>query len=344
MNNIITPSKYRSRAFDGNVIAFSISYQRENLLARGMGYEHLRELLVRLARNILRHGASLAYGGNWEEKEGSFTYELLRLISAEQEDNSIGGPDSSKPIGKLYNHTSWPYYLKITPGIEARWIHCCRIIRVTQQDARLTDADIVADTDAENKQPRTLFNTAVTLSAMRRLSMEGISISIPDAPSEDIPPVVARIALGGKVNSYSGFMPGIFEEALLTLRHQRPLYILGGFGGAAELLARVLLDTGHDRPPELTLAWHEAKCAPLTQLLQSAAQFPIPPGCILTEQALDELFRFVCSARNNLSGTLNTGLTDSETRELLTTRNVPTAVRLIRLGLANQNKLPPLAA
>ena len=47
-------SKYRSRAIANNVIAFSISYQRENMLARGMGLEHLRELLIRLARPILR--------------------------------------------------------------------------------------------------------------------------------------------------------------------------------------------------------------------------------------------------------------------------------------------------
>ena len=31
---------------------------------------------------------SLAYGGDWVEREGNFTYELLNLISAEQEDKS----------------------------------------------------------------------------------------------------------------------------------------------------------------------------------------------------------------------------------------------------------------
>lgn len=86
-----SPKKYRSTAMHRNVIAFSISYQRENLLARGLGIEHVRELLIRLARPILRQGASLAYGGNWKETNDNFTYDLLRLISAEQEDNSHGG-------------------------------------------------------------------------------------------------------------------------------------------------------------------------------------------------------------------------------------------------------------
>ena len=53
-------SRYRSSTMAGKVIALSISYEKDNLLARGMGLEHLRELLVRLARPLLRRGASLA--------------------------------------------------------------------------------------------------------------------------------------------------------------------------------------------------------------------------------------------------------------------------------------------
>ena len=130
-----TPRKYRSRAIEQSVIAFSVSYQRENLLARGMGLEHLRELLIRLARPILRQGASLAYGGHWKETEDNFTYDLLRLISAEQEDNSLGGSDTNLQIGILYNHSAWPHYLGISRTIEAQWINACRIVRVTQQQA-----------------------------------------------------------------------------------------------------------------------------------------------------------------------------------------------------------------
>jgi hypothetical protein len=77
--------RYRSRGIADKVIGLSISYQHDNLLARGLGLEHLRELLIGLARPLVRQGASLAYGGNWNETEDNFTYELLRLISAEQE-------------------------------------------------------------------------------------------------------------------------------------------------------------------------------------------------------------------------------------------------------------------
>jgi hypothetical protein len=92
---VVNPSKYRrQRLLRPLPIAFLISYERADLLARGLGLEHLRELLIRLARPILRCGASLAYGGNWEEREDNFTYDLPTLISAEQndqEDDVLGG-------------------------------------------------------------------------------------------------------------------------------------------------------------------------------------------------------------------------------------------------------------
>jgi hypothetical protein len=43
-------------------------------------------------------------------------------------------------------------------------------------------------------------------------------------------------------------------------------------------------------------------------------------------------------------GLLFTGLGDQETRELLTTRDVATAVRLVHTGLTNSKKLPLLPA
>lgn len=338
-------SKYRSRVIADNVVAFSISYQRDNMLARGMGLEHLRELLIRLARPILRQGASLAYGGHWKETEDNFIFPLLRLISAEQEDNSMGGPDSSLQIGKLYNHSPWPGYLDVTPKIEAQWINCCRVVRITQQLAGFSGAEIVPDANADEADPRTLFNRAITLSAMRRLMMQPMSIDIPDVPRpESIPPVTARILLGGKADSYSGFLPGIFEEALTTLQWERPVYLLGGFGGAAEILANAMLATGTDRPRELTLEWHKERNPALVQLLESARQFAAPPGLDGMENSLDVLFEFVLRARADLSGTLRTALSDGQTRELLKTSNIANAVHLVRSGLIADKNLPSLPA
>jgi SLOG cluster2 len=344
---VSSSSKHRSRQLFDTVIGFSIAYQQDNLLERGFGMEHLREMLLRLARMMLRQGASLAYGGHWkEESEDNFTYNLLRLINAEQEDNISGGPDTSLNIGRLYSHSSWPYYLKITPSIEAQWINCCRIVRISQEDAGFEGDEIVPDAEAYRTSYRALFNAAVTLSAMRRLMMQPRTVPVPELDyKENIPPVVARVILGGKTSGFSGFMPGIFEEALVTLEVRKPLYLLGGFGGAAETLAQALLakpDT--PRPPEFTVAWHEENTPGYAQLLESAADFRLPVGFLPPEAAFEALWQKIVEARKNLSDILQTGLNDDKTRELLVTCEMNTAIQLVREGLTEKKKLTVLPA
>jgi hypothetical protein len=50
----------------------------------------------------------------------------------------------------------------------------------------------------------------------------------------------ARIVLGGRTEEYRGIMPGIAEEALLSLQAKQPLFLMGGFGGCARDLAQTL--------------------------------------------------------------------------------------------------------
>lgn len=50
-----------------------------------------------------------------------------------------------------------------------------------------------------------------------------------------------RICFGGKTSGYGGWMPGIFEEAVFALLRRKPLYLVGGFGGAATDVAKALL-------------------------------------------------------------------------------------------------------
>jgi hypothetical protein len=336
------PSRYRFQSGQKKVISFSISHEKDNLLARGLGIEHLRDLLIRLARQIVRQGLSLAYGGHWKETDDNFTLDLLRLISDEQQDNSMAGPDSSLQIGMLYNHSAWPHYLEITPKIEAQWINCCRIIRVTQEQAGLRGPDIVQNYDPKDSRSR--FNAAVTASAMRRLSMHNSTIAIQDVnPSESIPQIDARILLGGKMDSYSGFLPGIFEEALVTLALQRPVYLLGGFGGATGVLADAILKPGA-RPEELTLSWHKKHNPSLRPLLNTLSKRGAPPQFVPPKDQHDSLFSWIQKARVKPAEVLKTGLSDDDTRTMISTRSVTTAVRLVRQGLESNNKLNPLPA
>jgi hypothetical protein len=337
-------SKYRSVAIAQQVIAFSISYQREDLLARGLGVDHLRELLVRLARPLLRQGANLAYGGNWKESEDNLTYELLRLISAEQEDASVGESPTGPTIGRLYNHLAWPHYLEVTPLIEAQWITCCRIVRVTQADADFAPTEIIAADDVASNSVAVRFNTACCLSAMRRLMHEAMTIAIPDAQTETIPAVMGRIALGGKTSSFSGFVPGVFEEALVAFEKNCPLYLIGGFGGATEVLTRALLTETAALPPEFTVEQHEKMQPGYSELMSHLQKARLPTRARAPQTVLTDLWQRITAARASLAASLNTGLTEDETRELMTTRDMQAAIRLVKSGIAKRCNLPQLPA
>ena len=52
--------------------------------------------------------------------------------------------------------------------------------------------------------------------------------------------IQARIVLGGRVEGYMGAMPGIAEEACLSLEADQPVFLLGGFGGCARDIAETL--------------------------------------------------------------------------------------------------------
>lgn len=125
----------------------------------------------------------------------------------------------------------------------------------------------------------------------------------------------ARLLIGGKTrrqstdipNGYIGDFPGIVEEALYTLRKGQPLYIAGGFGGAAALLAREL-ELGPDLPVPAEALAEINECAPY-------------------REAIDEIRRLLDSTPN--------GLNDNDRRRLATTQRASELGALIAKGLSS---------
>jgi hypothetical protein len=50
----------------------------------------------------------------------------------------------------------------------------------------------------------------------------------------------ARLVLGGQRTGYQGHMPGVVEETIFAVRAGQPVFVAGGFGGAAGDIARTL--------------------------------------------------------------------------------------------------------
>lgn len=49
-----------------------------------------------------------------------------------------------------------------------------------------------------------------------------------------------RLMIGGKRSGYTGALPGLVEEAALTIEARQPLYLAAGFGGAAADIAQAV--------------------------------------------------------------------------------------------------------
>lgn len=125
----------------------------------------------------------------------------------------------------------------------------------------------------------------------------------------------ARLLIGGKTrrqstdipNGYIGQFPGIVEEALYTLRKGQPLFIAGGFGGAAALLAHEL-----ELEPDLPVP---------AEALEEIGQ------CDDYRKAIDEIKGLFNSER--------TGLNPNDLRRLATTQRASELGALAAKGLSS---------
>jgi len=330
-----------SKTLGQQVVAFSISYDQADGGPRGIGAEHLREALLQMARPILRAQAAIAYAGYLDPIPPpgcNFTLELLNLIREEQQERSTSG----STVGGLYNHQAWPLYLNLSREKEAEWITCCHIVRITQKMAGI--ADPLPDHPSEGDEIRRFIHRAFCLSAMRRFMATGCQVEIEGAPTTPrvIPPASARIVLGGKLTGFAGIMPGILEEILCAREAPGPcpIFILGGFGGAAGTIARALLEGGVDRDPRFkpehyATAPANEKKAGFTDLLSHWDSIEKPAGSRSPAEGFAALRALLGRFGKMPADFLQNGLTDDDNRRLLTTVDPTEAVRLVLRGFSN---------
>ena len=106
----------------------------------------------------------------------------------------------------------------------------------------------------------------------------------------------ARVAIRGDTAPAQRMMPSLAQDALLSLEHQQPLYILAGFGGCAR---------------DVALALHLTETAPSTPQWQGIDQFAPYIGV----------------------ESLHNGLDAAENQSLADTDDIDEAIRLVLLGL-----------
>lgn len=230
------------------VIVLSAGGERADLDRWGLGPEHVNDLLVQLSKRLLQQGCRLAYGGTLSVPGHTMTRTLLDVATRWERDNPLQGREGQADEWPLINYAAWPYHSEITTKHRADNAGICRFVDVDPEGVpKEWLASSTPDLDAS---PAAQRHRADALSRMRELST---------VQSE------ARVVMAGAIHGYAGWLPGICEEVVCSVKHDRPLLILGGFGGCAALLADYLL---HDIwPKELTFEACAAK-GPMATLVR----------------------------------------------------------------------------
>jgi hypothetical protein len=194
-------------------IGISIS-ENEDLEKLGFANIHLKDLMVEIARNLLINDFSIIYGGDLR-KEG-FT-EIFSDLAYQY--RTIKEAKSMC----FENYFSFPIYLQLTRAhlLEFKK-HGANIIKVSPPE------DLGINTD-QYIRPDTLQAKYIWARSLSKMRSEMISASN------------GRILVGGKVNHYLGMLPGVIEEAKITLEQDKPLYLVGGYGGCARQVADALM-------------------------------------------------------------------------------------------------------
>lgn len=218
----------------GLLVALSAGGDDRELAVHGIGMEHVEELMVRMAMRLLSDGHRLAFGGALRVAGKGLTQYLIDTAHRWSEEDSARAVDISRPnTWPLVNYSAWPRYKTITEEQKAKLVGICQFHSIDPPLAsQVTKAK--EKTPAQDKRLE-----ADALTAMRKYSAEQVDL---------------RIVWAGKIKGSSGWIAGILEEVVCTLELNKPLIVLGGFGGCARLIADFLKNEAAEWPEALSLA------------------------------------------------------------------------------------------
>ncbi|MCE2508870.1 MAG: hypothetical protein J4G04_06195 [Nitrosopumilaceae archaeon] len=195
------------------VVSISIS-ESPDMPVLGMSDQHLQDAMYEIATHLLANGADLAYGGDL--RPGGFT-ELLFELLYRYGDGTGGGCN-------VTNYLAWPVHIGMAANDIDETVSWLRHIRLRLVGRDGGDISVRKRQRMTSRQPDE-WEWPEGLTAMRRTMCSETD---------------ARVALGGRVQDYSGRMPGVAEEVLLSLESRRPVFLLGGFGGCTRDIAETL--------------------------------------------------------------------------------------------------------
>lgn len=226
--NIMTPMQYNAKGCDlkQRSVAISIS-ESEDQQQNAIGQDMLDDVILEMLRHILIANGKIVYGGNLQQEGFTERFRDLSFQYGQYRHLALGKKEPRNPEDERYmtSFIAWPFHLTLDNDQRSEFQHCRVDIRCCKPCDSLSPEEaksVVEGTDAEKKEKR-----ARSLTVMRE-DME--SSKFYDGTGDD-KPLLARIFIGGKTVSSYGSKPGILEEFEIAMKHNRPIFLLGGFGG-----------------------------------------------------------------------------------------------------------------
>lgn len=217
------------------------------LLLLGQTAQHLMLLMQDIARYALSYGTELIYGGDL--RPGGFTEFLF------QEGHALQSRLQSLNV-HLTNHIAWPIHLADTDDLRGWKAKHRRVATMVEHQLPGDVGDLVPSAAAflAPSGQASSFVWSRSLTEMRKVMIADCDF---------------RLSAGGRLTGYKGCMPGLLEEIALSVEMEKPIFLLGGFGGVTRSVCRLVLEKSV--PEELTFAWQLSSNPGLSDMVSFAA-------------------------------------------------------------------------
>lgn len=243
---LTTPILSRDRPLIGKKLGISMALS-EDLDRIGLSPTHLESAVAEVAQMVLIGGGSILYAGAPGTHVPDLTNAIMNTVASYTTSVKAYARHSTTPsqverlhYEKMFSLTVPHVVLRDTASIE-------RLNHAANHFAPYASISVL-DNDGNKNDDLNAVNPWEGTAEEAKHALTRIREALPNFCN-------ARLLIGGKTqrqspdnpNGYIGDYPGIVEEALHTLRKGQPLFVAGGFGGAAALLAREL-GLGPDLP------------------------------------------------------------------------------------------------
>jgi hypothetical protein len=248
------PDLLPSDALHGVRIGISVS-ESPDLDRLGLVETHFRLAVAEIARAVLVAGGTLAYGGHLEPA-GYTTFMVRELQRYARRDQP------------LLLCLAWQEHRRLALSElrrrEREYGLITELVCLDQAGRPIPDPYADRPEDGMNLSAVDQRTIRTALAAMRRYTVRQTQ---------------GRVLLGGKVAGFQGELPGLMEEALLTVQERKPLYLVGGFGGVTIDIIRALsIDSVNWLPPRSPAAVKDPRVGRGRKLLEEVASQSVANG------------------------------------------------------------------